>query len=71
MVLTEAQLVRREAQTSQRSFRIRKYGRSISRGSDASKLSNRSQGHVNRGTEDIAQKTIEQPTDVEDADDGL
>lgn len=51
---------------SQRSFRIRKYVRSISRGSN---ISNLSQDHVNKRKEDPNQKTIEHPTDVEDGND--
>lgn len=60
---------RDNSQTSQRSFRIRKgYVRSISRGSNCSKLSNLTQDN-NLKRPDTAKKTIEHPTDVEDADD--
>lgn len=66
-----ASLVRNRdnSQTSQRSFRIRKgYVRSISRGSNCSKLSNLTQDNDLKRP-DTAKKTIEHPTDVEDADD--
>lgn len=66
-----ASLVRNRdnSQTSQRSFRIRKgYVRSISRGSNCSKMSNLTQDN-NLKRPDTAKKTIEHPTDVEDADD--
>jgi len=60
----------REGSNSQRSFRIRKgYIRSISRGSNVSKVSNLTHDDAKRQahTIDNAQKTIEHPTDVEDA----
>jgi hypothetical protein len=60
-------LVRRDSQNSQRSFRIRSYKRSISRGSNISKMSNLTDNH-GPGETPLAKKTIEQPTDVEDAD---
>ena len=65
-----ASLVRNRdnSQTSQRSFRIRKgFVRSISRGSNCSKLSNLTQDNDLKPP-DTAKKTIEHPTDVEDAD---
>lgn len=59
----------REQSNSQRSFRIRKgYIRSISRGSNQSKQSNLTHDHAKKMAQrrDDNQKTIEQPTDVED-----
>lgn len=66
----QAEIVRnREASNSQRSFRIRKYGRSISRISNNSKMSNRTHDDMNNDRRDPAQKTIEH-TDVESNNDG-
>jgi hypothetical protein len=65
----------REGSNSQRSFRIRKgYIRSISRGSNISKASNLTHDHAKLAaarTIDNNQKTIEHPTDTEDADNGF
>lgn len=61
----------REQSNSQRSFRIRKgYVRSISRGSNSSKMSNLTHDHAKKMAkrlDDKNQNTIEHPTDVEDA----
>lgn len=59
-------IVRRDSQNSQRSFRVRTYKRSISRGSNYSKMSNLTENRP--GETPVAKKTIEQPTDVEDAE---
>jgi hypothetical protein len=58
-------IARRDSSNSQRSFRVRTYKRSISRGSNYSKLSNLTENRA--GETPAAKKTIEHPTDVEDA----